>query len=94
MLEVDEASPVWSSNGPFGFAAKNLIDGNLDRDQTHKSCYHTLESNLRPGGVGKQPYVNFTMTPMEVTQVELLTRDVGGPEGYGRSNLTRVFHLL
>ena len=87
-MAIEDASPVWSNNGPYGFAAENLIDGNLDREQTHKSCYHTLQTGQRPADE-QTPYVNLSMSATPVKWVKLLTRNVVA-EAYGAKFRSKV----
>ena len=82
VLKVESASPVWYPNTPYDFAPEKLIDGNEDRDQNHKSCYHTIQYGDRPVDE-KTPYANYSMDLMKVDRVELLTRNNGGVEQFG-----------
>ncbi len=71
LLSVTAATPFWDGV----FASEHLLDGNLNRNQDEKSCYHTIQVDLRPDN-DRTPYVNFTLSsPMEVVRVLVVPRD-------------------
>ncbi len=77
---MDFCSRQWTDvNFPAGsFTCEHLIDGDLSRDQTQKSCSHTIQAQNRVADESV-PYANFSLTkPMKLAEVQVLSRDAPG----------------
>ena len=64
------------------FGPEKLIDGILLRNLDHESCYSSLQPSRRAEGL-ETPYLNYTMSPMQVSRVEVLTNYRFWKKGYG-----------